>query len=144
VWGRAAPDRLVVDPQRLIQVLTNLIQNALKYSPEDRPVDVQVSSGAEGTVTFRVRDQGPGIPRDELQRIFDRFHQTESAQTRKAEGFGLGLYITKRLVEAMGGWIDVASEVGEGSTFSVTIPQERRLPAPATPSGAAQPDRTAS
>ena len=85
-----------------------------------------------------------GIPPDELQRIFDRFHQTESAQTRKAEGFGLGLYITKRLVEAMGGWIDVDSVVGRGSVFAVTLPAERHLPAPATPSGATRPDRTAS
>lgn len=143
-FGPDAPERLVVDPQRLIQVLTNLVQNALKYSPEEQPVQVKVTSGAEGTVTFRVQDSGPGIPPDELQRIFDRFHQTESAQTRKAEGFGLGLYITKRLVEAMGGWIDVDSEVGRGSVFAVTLPAERRLPAPATPSGATRSDRTAS
>jgi signal transduction histidine kinase len=142
--GSAAPDRLVVDPQRLMQVLTNLLQNALKYSPDDRPVVLEVTSGAEGTVTFGVRDAGPGIPPDEVQRIFERFHQTESAQTRRSEGFGLGLYITKRLVEAMGGWISVDSEVGRGSTFAVTLPAVRNLPAPAPPPAAMRPDRTAS
>jgi signal transduction histidine kinase len=142
--GPTAPDRLVVDPQRLMQVLTNLLQNALKYSPAELPVVLAVASGAEGTVTFGVRDGGPGIAPDELERIFERFHQTESAQTRRSEGFGLGLYITKRLVEAMGGWISVDSEVGRGSTFAVTLPAVRTLPAPATPSAATRPDRTAS
>jgi signal transduction histidine kinase len=138
--GTDAPEVLVVDSQRLLQVLTNLLQNALKYSPEGAPVDVLASSGAEGTVTFAVADRGPGIEAAEVERIFDRFHQTEAARTRTAEGFGLGLYITRQLVEAMGGWIDVVSEVGVGSTFSVTIPVARGLLAPARPPAAARSD----
>jgi signal transduction histidine kinase len=138
--GTDAPEVLVVDSQRLLQVLTNLLQNALKYSPEGAPVDVLASSGAEGTVTFAVADRGPGIETAEVERIFDRFHQTEAARTRTAEGFGLGLYITRQLVEAMGGWIDVVSEVGVGSTFSVTIPVARGLLAPARPPAAARSD----
>jgi signal transduction histidine kinase len=101
---------------------------------------VLASSGAEGTVTFAVADRGPGIETAEVERIFDRFHQTEAARTRTAEGFGLGLYITRQLVEAMGGWIDVVSEVGVGSTFSVTIPVARGLLAPARPPAAARSD----
>jgi signal transduction histidine kinase len=135
-----APETLVVDTQRLLQILTNLLQNALKYSPEEAPVEVIASQAAEGTVTFAVIDHGPGIPPDEVERIFERFHQTESAQTRKAEGFGLGLYITRQLVEAMGGWIDVSSEVGSGAMFSVTIPVARGLLAPAQPPAVARSD----
>lgn len=135
-----APDVLVVDTQRLLQVLTNLLQNALKYSPDHATVDVVASSSAEGTITFAVADHGPGIDPSEVERIFERFHQTEAAQTRKAEGFGLGLYITRQLVEAMGGWIDVASTLGVGSTFSVTIPVARGLLAPAQPPAAARMD----
>ena len=135
-----APDVLLVDAQRLLQVLTNLLQNALKYSPDGTPVEVVASSTAEGTVTFTVTDHGPGIEPSEMDRIFERFHQTEAAQTRKAEGFGLGLYITRQLVEAMGGWIDVATEVGVGSTFTVTIPTTRSLLAPAQPPAAARSD----
>jgi signal transduction histidine kinase len=135
-----APESLLVDSQRLLQVLTNLLQNALKYSPDGSPVEVAASSTAEGTVTFTVTDHGPGIEPSEVERIFERFHQTEAAQTRKSEGFGLGLYITRQLVEAMGGWIDVASTVGTGSTFSVTIPVSRNLLAPAQPPAAARSD----
>jgi signal transduction histidine kinase len=135
-----APDTLVVDTQRLLQVLTNLLQNALKYSPEGAPVDVVATSAAEGTITFAVTDHGPGIEASEVERIFERFHQTEAAQTRKAEGFGLGLYITRQLVEAMGGWIGVTSDLGAGSTFSVTIPAARGLLAPAQPPAAARSD----
>jgi signal transduction histidine kinase len=135
-----APESLLVDMQRLLQVLTNLLQNALKYSPDGSPVEVAASSTAEGTVTFTVTDHGPGIQPSEVERIFERFHQTEAAQTRKSEGFGLGLYITRQLVEAMGGWIDVTSSVGTGSTFSVTIPVSRNLLAPAQPPAAARSD----
>jgi len=135
-----APESLLVDSQRLLQVLTNLLQNALKYSPDGSPVEVAASSTAEGTVTFTVTDHGPGIEPSEVERIFERFHQTEAAQTRKSEGFGLGLYITRQLVEAMGGWIDVASTLGTGSTFSVTIPVARDLLAPAQPHAAARSD----
>jgi signal transduction histidine kinase len=133
-----APATLVVDPQRLTQVLTNLLANALKFSSDSAPVDVVVTSPAEGIVTFSVTDRGPGIEPDERDRIFDRFHQTEHANNRNAEGFGLGLYITKQLVEAMGGWIRVRSELGEGSTFTVTIPASRVLSGPAPLSEAAR------
>lgn len=135
-----APGTLLVDTQRLLQVLTNLLQNALKYSPDGSPVEVAASSNAEGTVTFTVTDHGPGIEPTEVERIFERFHQTEAAQTRKSEGFGLGLYITRQLVGAMGGWIDVSSTVGTGSTFSVTIPVARNLLVPAQPPAAARSD----
>jgi signal transduction histidine kinase len=138
-----APPAIVVDPGRLAQILTNLVHNALKFSAAPSPVTLTWSTPVEGVVAFEVADEGTGIDADELERIFERFHQTERSMAH-TEGFGLGLYITKLLTEAMGGWIDVASSVGDGTTFTVTLPSSRNLPAPARPSAAARPERTAS
>jgi signal transduction histidine kinase len=137
--GTEAPVRMVADPNRLIQVLTNLVHNAVKFSPAGATVALRWRTSAEGTVSFDVVDPGPGIPESEVGRIFERFHQRESSLTH-TEGFGLGLYISKLLTEAMGGWIDVTSAVGEGSTFTVTLPSARTLPAPARPSAPAHAD----
>jgi signal transduction histidine kinase len=137
--GTDAPVRMVADPNRLIQVLTNLVHNAVKFSPAGATVVLRWSTPAEGTVSFDVVDRGPGIPESEVDRVFERFHQRESSLTH-TEGFGLGLYISKLLTEAMGGWIDVTSAVGEGSTFTVTLPSARTLPAPARPSAPAHAD----
>lgn len=136
--GADVPD-FVADPNRLGQILTNLLQNALKFSPEDRPV--RLSASVEGRdaserIRFDVADDGIGVAPEDLRRIFERFHQTEAASTRHAEGAGLGLYITKKLVEAMEGSIDVTSELEKGSTFTVRLPL-RRAAAPARPSEAA-------
>ena len=137
--GTEAPVRMVADPNRLIQVLTNLVHNAVKFSPAGATVALRWRTSAEGTVSFDVVDPGPGIPESEVGRIFERFHQRESSLTH-TEGFGLGLYISKLLTEAMGGWIHVTSAVGEGSTFTVTLPSARTLPAPARPSAPAHAD----
>jgi len=134
-----APPRITVDPNRLIQILTNLTHNALKFSPPPQPVRVRWSAPAEGTVVFEVIDTGPGIPPDEHAMIFERFRQRGDHRSH-SEGFGLGLYITKLLTEAMGGWIDVASAPGTGTTFRVTLPATRRLPTPARPSATTRSD----
>jgi signal transduction histidine kinase len=128
--GSGVPDQVVLDPRRLAQVVTNLVHNALKVSPDSSTVTLGWNTEAEGTITFSVQDQGGGIAPDDLARIFDRFHQTTGSMSH-TEGFGLGLYITKLLTEAMGGWIDVRSTLGEGSTFLVTLPTERTSPHPA-------------
>jgi signal transduction histidine kinase len=129
----------VADPNRVGQILTNLLENALKFSPVGTSVRlgavVEPGDGRE-LVRFDVTDEGVGIAPEDLEAIFDRFHQTEAASTREAEGTGLGLYITRKLVEAMEGTISVASEVGRGSTFTVRLPL-RRSPVPARPSEAA-------
>jgi signal transduction histidine kinase len=137
------PEELVVDGQRLTQILTNLLVNALKYSPTGVPVVLRVASNSPGTVTFTVTDRGPGIAPEEQERIFERFHQTESSSSH-SQGAGLGLYIAKQLVEAMGGWISVTSIPGEGASFAVTIPSSRGLLVPAPLSGAGRSGRTAS
>jgi signal transduction histidine kinase len=131
----AAPSELVVDGQRLIQVLTNLLMNAIKFSPPATMVQLRVESRSPGTVTFAVRDRGPGVSPEERDAIFDRFHQSESSAAH-SEGAGLGLYIARQLTEAMGGWITLESEPGDGATFIVTIPTTRNLEVPAPLSGA--------
>lgn len=108
------------DPGRLDQILTNLIENAAKYSEERAPISVHVRQSAGGA-EVSVRDRGHGIAPEELRRLFDRFYQSKRAREKKT-GLGLGLYITKGLVEAHHGRIEVQSEVGRGSTFTVWLP----------------------
>jgi signal transduction histidine kinase len=127
----------VADPNRLGQVLTNLLENALKFSPDERQVRLTASVDHGEWVRFDVADDGVGIAAEELEAVFERFHQTDAANTRAAQGAGLGLYITKKLVDAMDGSIEVSSAIGRGSTFTVRLPL-RPSAAPARPSEAAQ------
>jgi signal transduction histidine kinase len=101
------------------RAVSNLLANAIKYSPDDEPVDVSISvEGAE--VLVSVTDRGPGIAADAHERIFERFERLE--ETRKQTGTGLGLYITRRLARAMGGEVSVSSVPGAGSTFVLRLP----------------------
>ncbi len=112
--------RVSADPNRLERILTNLLTNAQRYSEPGTPVTISlVRRGSE--VVTSVSDRGPGIPPEERELLFQRFRQTHQVGQRR-EGLGLGLYITKMLVEAHGGRIWVESHVGEGSTFSFTLP----------------------
>ncbi|MCW5831505.1 MAG: GAF domain-containing protein, partial [Labilithrix sp.] len=111
----------LVDPTRFDQVLTNLLENAGKYSASGTTVEVEVRAVDDG-VEIAVTDRGAGIAPDELPKLFDRFYQAQRARERKS-GLGLGLYITKGFVEAHGGRIDVESAVGRGSTFRVWFPR---------------------
>lgn len=121
------------DPDRVEQVLFNLLSNAVKYSPPGGVVTLQARClGAPPRAVVHVTDEGVGIARQHLPRIFDRFYLTETSK----KGVGLGLYICKGLVEAMGGEIWVVSEPGQGSTFSFTLPME----AEAGPAVARKPD----
>ncbi len=133
-----APSTLTIDPNRLIQILTNLAHNAVKFSPDDVPVRIRWSAPADGTIVFEVIDRGAGIPPDEQALIFERFRQRGDHRSH-AEGFGLGLYITKLLTEAMGGWLTLTSSP-EGTTFAVTLPVTRPMPTPARPSAATRSD----
>jgi signal transduction histidine kinase len=114
---------VAIDPQRVAQILRNLLDNALKFSPPETPVTLQGWIDGD-VVTFAVTDRGNGILPEDLSSIFDRFHQVGEVLTREREGAGLGLYITKRLVEAMEGSIEVRSEPGRGSTFTVLVPKD--------------------
>jgi signal transduction histidine kinase/DNA-binding response OmpR family regulator len=108
------------DARRLEQIVTNLLTNAAKYG-RGSPVEVSLS-GDEWTATLQVRDHGVGIAPDERARIFERFERGGGARGRRA-GFGLGLWIVKRIVSELGGRIDVQSAVGEGATFTLVLPR---------------------
>ena len=112
---------MVADEDKVDQILTNLVNNALKYSPDGGDIVVRaVSEGNE--VLFSVGDQGIGIPADKLESVFDRFERIDTKETRTAGGTGLGLHLTKHLVEAHDGTVWVESEIGVGSTFFVRLP----------------------
>ena len=112
------------DPMRVGQVATNLIGNAIKFSQEKGRIEV-FASGDEGSVTISVKDYGKGIAQRDLSRLFQRFAQLDSSTTRKAGGTGLGLVISKGIVEQHGGKIWVESALGKGSTFSFSMPRTR-------------------
>ena len=114
--------QMMVDEDKFDQILTNLISNAIKYSPRGGDVIVTGSAVDDGTVEIKVIDQGIGIPEDKLDKIFERFERVDNRDTREAGGTGIGLYLVKHLVEAHGGRIWVESEVGKGSTFTFQLP----------------------
>lgn len=112
---------LIADEDKVDQILTNLINNAIKYSPSGGEIRVTGERTPTG-VRLEVRDQGMGIPADQLERIFERFHKIDREGAQPTEGAGIGLYIVKHLVEVHGGTISAESVFGEGSAFSVQLP----------------------
>jgi PAS domain S-box-containing protein len=121
---RLAPtgqQRIVCDENKLRQVLANLIDNAIKYSPDGGKVEVRLAS-ENGECLIHVADEGLGIPSSELERIFEKFYRLDPQQTRGVGGSGLGLYICRELVERMNGRLEVDSEFGRGSRFTVALP----------------------
>ena len=112
-------------PLRLVQVLANLISNAHKYSPTDQEVRLRVWRD-NGWAMAAVADRGRGIPREELDRVFEKFHRVEDPMTMTTGGTGLGLYIARELTRAMGGEIEATSAPRRGSTFTVRLPMARR------------------
>jgi len=109
------------DPERVHQAIYNLISNAIKFSP----AGTEVVAGArekDGNVEFYVTDHGVGIPREEQAKLFTRFHRAANAHTPDTPGAGLGLYITKAIVESHGGTVGFRSELGRGSTFWFALP----------------------
>ena len=129
-----APIMVEADADRLGQVVTNYVTNALKYSPPDRPVDVTVET-RRGRAHVAVRDAGPGIPKEERTRVWELFHRAPGVATAgempggiQSGSLGLGLYICKAIVSAHGGRVGVASAVGKGSTFWFTLPLLSSLP----------------
>ena len=111
------------DRDKVVQVLTNLVHNAIKFTPPRRAITIEATQPSAPFVQICVVDQGPGIPPEDLTNIFERFYQTPTRST-KASGAGLGLTITKSLVELNQGKIWVESEVGKGTRFSFTLPTQ--------------------
>lgn len=120
-YSDALSDYYLFDGIRLTQVLNNLLSNALKFT-EKGQVHVDIQQGGDGIVQFAVKDTGIGIPQNKLETIFESFKQVNSTHTSKVGGTGLGLSISKRLVELMGGKLEVVSDEGKGTTFYFSLP----------------------
>jgi PAS domain S-box-containing protein len=118
------------DFDRLVQVLTNLISNAIKYSPKGKSVKISVQDSDDYKLRISVKDEGPGIPEQKRDRLFGMFQQLDSSDSRKKGGTGLGLAISKSIVQQHSGTIGVDSQVGEGSCFWFEIPIDRSYEAP--------------
>jgi len=105
-----------------VQILVNLVDNAVKFTPEGGRIRVEAETGPDGRVEVRVRDTGVGIPSTELPRITERFYRVDKTRSREVGGTGLGLAIVKHLVQAHGGELHIESALGHGTTVSFTLP----------------------
>jgi signal transduction histidine kinase len=114
--------RVVIDAAKIVQVLNNLVGNAIKFSPALTQVDVLLSATAS-TAIIAVDDHGPGIPPNELAKLFKPFSKTSVRSTAGEKSTGLGLAIVRRIAEGHGGEVQVESEVGRGSRFLVRLPR---------------------
>jgi two-component system sensor histidine kinase SenX3 len=129
------------DENLLTTAVHNLISNAVRYSPEKTRVGIGTRL-SDGVVEIAVTDQGPGIPPEDQDRVFERFYRVDQARSRSTGGTGLGLSIVKHAVQNHGGEVRVWSQPGRGSTFTIRLPEAERL---ATESpGADQPDESSS
>lgn len=122
VFNRTPEVSLRADSNRLEQVLGNLIDNAIKYGRPNGNVSVGANATGDGLVEVMVTDDGPGIPREALERIFERFYRVDKARSREQGGTGLGLSIVKHIVQTHGGKVWAKSELGRGATFYFTMP----------------------
>ncbi len=130
----AQPVDVWVDGDRILQVLGNLIRNAIKFSEKGGEIRLAARASSETEVTFEVQDQGPGIPEDKLDMIFDRFQQADASDSRVQGGTGLGLALCRGIINQHGGRIWAKSNPGSGSTFSFTV--EPYVPKPDAEQGA--------
>lgn len=114
---------VLADPEGLRVILGNLVDNAIKYTPQGGTVTVAWRTTDEKQLTLTVADSGIGIPKEELPRVFERFHRVDKARSRELGGTGLGLSIVKHLTQSFGGTVAVASQVDVGTTFTITLPR---------------------
>ncbi len=124
-----------LDPGRYKQVLYNYLSNAIKFSPDGGRVLIHTRADMPGMFRVDVRDQGVGIAQRDIARLFTEFEQLEAGASKRHQGTGLGLALTKRLVEAQGGWVGVSSIVGQGSEFFAVLPRRPGVATPADDSG---------
>jgi two-component system phosphate regulon sensor histidine kinase PhoR len=123
------PSSLSVEADRnyLEQVLINLLDNAIKYTPEGGRVMISAIEKDQREIQFSINDTGIGIPKEDIPRIFERFYRVDKGRSQESGGTGLGLSIVKHLVQAHSGSIWVESQIGKGSTFYFTLPKQREI-----------------
>jgi two-component system phosphate regulon sensor histidine kinase PhoR len=115
------PSAISLDEVHISNVLNNLIDNAVKYSPADPKVEIDARPQDQG-ILITVKDQGMGMPKEALSNIFDAFYRVPTGNVHNVKGFGLGLSYVKKIVEAHGGKVHATSKLGEGSTFEIYLP----------------------
>ena len=119
---------ITADRQRIEQVIINILSNAVKYTPDGGRIDIELKvQRARRNLVLTIRDNGIGIPKEDLDHLFERFYRVEKSRTQDAGGTGLGLAIAKELVEAHGGTISIDSVLSEGTTVRIELPVECRL-----------------
>ncbi len=120
---------IIIDVDRVRQALQNVLDNAIKFTPDGGDIAVSVGlAPAGGAVDIRVCDSGPGIPAEQLDRIFTMFYQVDATSTRRAGGLGLGLFIARGIAQAHGGDVLMESEAGKGSTCTIRLPLHAEVP----------------
>jgi len=125
----ADPLSVIADEEHLVSILSHLVDNALKYGPDAQEVRLSaVYVPDQDLVDIQVQDQGPGISARHIEQIFDKFYRIDSSDDRNVYGTGLGLFLSRKMVEAQGGTLTAESRVGKGSTFHVRLPVHHRLP----------------
>ncbi len=117
-----------IDPDKWQMILSNLISNAIKFTPTGGHIYLNIHQKSTKQLEVRVKDTGIGIPKDRLPYIFDRFYQVEDSSTRKEEGSGIGLALTQELIQVLGGTIEVKSTPGKGTEFNIKMPVTRQAP----------------
>jgi signal transduction histidine kinase len=117
--------RLWADNLRLKQIMLNLLTNAIKFTPEGGSVTLSAGRESDGSLAIRVADTGVGIASHDIPKVLEPFGQVNNPLVRREEGTGLGLPITKRLVELHGGLLEISSRIGEGTTVTVRLPASR-------------------
>jgi CheY-like chemotaxis protein/nitrogen-specific signal transduction histidine kinase len=126
------PSTIEAEPSRIERVIVNLVQNAIKYSPPGSPIRVRLEA-VDDRAVVSVIDAGPGVAPEDRAYVFDKYKRTASAGTK--EGLGLGLYISRKIIEAHGGEIGVDGAPGQGATFFIRLPRTAAVPQRATPQG---------
>jgi protein-histidine pros-kinase len=124
----AGDDLVYLDPVRFMQILQNLLSNAVKFTPENGVVSITARLDEQRRVRVEVKDSGIGISKEHLPRLFREFEQGDSGFGKRQQGTGLGLALTKKIIELQHGSISVESEPGNGSTFSVILPAAQAAP----------------
>ncbi|MEJ2617189.1 MAG: ATP-binding protein, partial [Ignavibacteriaceae bacterium] len=114
-----------IDKDKVEKILINLLSNAFKFTPEGELIELKVGKN-EGYVDISVQDSGIGIPEEKMSKIFDRFYQVNSGHKREHEGTGIGLALSKELIEIHRGKIEVESEEGKGTTITISIPLDKK------------------
>ena len=112
-------------PAELLSALSNLVNNAVRYTPGGGSIEVQWLRKEDGSAVFSVHDTGPGIAPEHIPRLTERFYRVDRSRSRETGGTGLGLAIVKHVLQRHGATLDIASTLGKGSVFSVTFPANR-------------------